>query len=65
MIDYTVIGTSYEFYVLDDNGEVQAGGTAPTLEQAWNEGQYYLAVYSEDAPHTLEMRRVELISLPS
>lgn len=65
MADYTVLDTSYEFSVLDDNGEEQAGGTSPTLEQAWNEGQHYLAIYSEDGPHLLEVRRVERISLLS
>lgn len=64
MTDYIVLDTSYEFSVFDDNCEEQAGGTAPTLEQAWDQGQHYLSVYSEDGPHILEVRRIERISIP-
>jgi hypothetical protein len=63
MTDYTVLDTSYEFSVFDDDYVEQAGGTAPTLEQAWSEGQHYLAIYSEEGPHVLELRRVERISM--
>lgn len=65
MPDYTVLDTSYEFSVLNDEYEVQAYGSAPTLEQACDEGRNYLAMYSKDGPHTLEIRRVEHISIPS
>jgi hypothetical protein len=65
MISYTVLDTSYEFSVFDDEYEVQAYGSAPTLAQACDEGRHYLAVYSKEGPHTLEIRRVEHISFPS
>lgn len=65
MTNYIVLDTSFEFSVLDNDYKVQAYGSAPTLEQACDEGRNYLAVYSKDGPHTLEIRRVEHISIPS
>ena len=40
----------------------QAGGSAPTYAQALSEGQHYLAQYQQDGPHTLELRRVEVLN---
>ena len=57
--------TTYEFCVYDENYIDQAGGTAPTYAQALSEGQHYLAQYLQDGPHTLELRRIELLPLPS
>ena len=58
------IETIYEFCVYDENYIDQAGGTAPTYAQALSEGQHYLAQYLQDGPHTLELRRIELLPLP-
>ena len=58
------IETTYEFCVYDENYIAQAGGTAPTYAQALSEGQHYLAQYLQDGPHTLELRRIELLPLP-
>jgi hypothetical protein len=55
----------YEFTVLNDEYCTEAGGTAPTLSQAVNEGRHYFAQYSQDGQYTLEVRRVEVISVPS
>ncbi len=51
----------FEFSVLDSEHQEQAGGTAPTYSQALSEGLHYLAVYSQDGPHSLELRRVEVL----
>lgn len=52
----------YEFAVYDaETDEPQAGGAAPTLEEAEREGRHYFAMYSEDGPMRLELRRVEEI----
>jgi hypothetical protein len=51
----------FEFSVLNSEYEEQAGGTAPTYSQALSEGQHYLAMYSQDGPHSLEIRRVEVL----
>ena len=58
------IETRYEFCVYDENYIDQAGGTAPTYAQALSEGRHYLAQYQQDGPHTLELRRIELLPLP-
>ena len=57
--------TRYEFCVYDENYIDQAGGTAPTYAQALSEGRHYLAQYQQDGPHTLELRRIELLPLPA
>lgn len=55
----------YDFAVYDAlKDEPQAGGEAPTLEEAQREGQHYFAMYSEDGPMRLELRRVEVLPLP-
>jgi hypothetical protein len=51
----------FEFSVFDSEYEEQAGGIAPTYAQALSEGQHYLAMYSQDGPHSLELRRVEVL----
>jgi hypothetical protein len=51
----------FEFSVFNSEYEEQAGGTAPTYAQALSEGQHYLSQYSQDGPHSLEIRRVELL----
>jgi hypothetical protein len=51
----------FEFSVFDSEYEEQAGGTAPTYAQALSEGQHYLAMYSQDGSHSLELRRVEVL----
>ena len=54
--------TYFEFVVLDGYDCTQAAGTAPTYAQALSEGQHYLAQYQQDGPHTLELRRVEVLN---
>ena len=54
----------FEFVVFDADYCTQAGGIAPTYAQAVSEGQNYLAQYQQDGPHTLEVRRVEVLPLP-
>lgn len=56
--------TYFEFIVSDADDCTQAGGIAPTYAQALSEGQHYFAQYQQDAPHTLEVRRVEILPLP-
>jgi hypothetical protein len=51
----------FEFSVLDEDYTEQAGGTAPTYAQALSEGEHYLIAYSQDGPHMLEVRRVEVL----
>jgi hypothetical protein len=51
----------FEFSVFDSEYEEQAGGTAPTYTEALSYGQHYLATYSQDGPHSLELRRVEVL----
>lgn len=53
----------YEFSVLNDEYCTEAGGTAPTLQQAVDEGRRYFAEYSQDGNYTLEVRRVEVIPI--
>jgi hypothetical protein len=53
--------TRYEFSVMNGDYVEQACGSAPTLNQARDEGLRYLAQYSQDGPHTLELRRVEVL----
>jgi hypothetical protein len=55
------VSERFEFSVLDGEYEEQAGGTATTYSQALSEGQHYLAMYSQDGPHSLELRRVEVL----
>lgn len=54
----------YQFSVFDDEDEEQAGGEALTLDDAAREGSHYLAIYSQDGPHYLALRRVEVIPNP-
>lgn len=56
------VATRYEFSVLDADCVEQAGGSAPSLAQALDEGRHYLAVYTQHRPHTLELRRVEVLT---
>jgi hypothetical protein len=56
------VDTRYEFSVLDADCVEQAGGSAPSLTQALDEGRHYLASYEQDGPHTLELRRVEVLT---
>jgi hypothetical protein len=51
----------YEFVVSNDEGCTEAGGTAPTLSQAIDEGRHYLAQYSQDGHYTLEVHCVETV----
>jgi hypothetical protein len=52
----------YEFIVSDaETDEPQASGEALTLEEAQREGRHYLAMYEEDGPMRLELRRVEVL----
>ena len=55
----------FEFVVSDADYCTQAGGIAPTYAQAVSEGQRYLAQYQQDGPHTLELRRIEVLPLPA
>jgi hypothetical protein len=55
----------YEFSVLDGDDCEQAGGSAPTLDDAIREGQHYLSQYNRAwDPHRLELRSVQVIPLP-
>ena len=58
-----VLDVRFEFSVFDGEDEWQAGGDAPTLQQAKSEGVRYLAHYAEDdgGPYRLELRRVEVL----
>jgi hypothetical protein len=60
-IEPVPVSERFEFSVLDGEYEEQAGGTATTYSQALSEGQHYLAMYSQDGPHSLELRRVEVL----
>lgn len=51
----------YEFSVFDEHYEEQAGGSSPDLEALRREAAHYHAVYSQDGPHTVQMRRVEVL----
>jgi hypothetical protein len=55
------VAERFEFSVFNSEYEEQAGGTAPTYAQALSEGQHYLSQYSQDGPHSLEIRRVEVL----
>jgi hypothetical protein len=51
----------FEFSVFNSEYEEQAGGAAPTYAQALSEGQHYLSEYSQDGPHSLEIRCVKVL----
>jgi hypothetical protein len=51
----------FEFSVFNSEYEEQAGGNAPTYAEALSYGQHYLSQYSQDGPHSLEIRRVEVL----
>jgi hypothetical protein len=53
-----VLDVRYEFSVFDSEDCEQAGGSAPTLDDAIREGRNYLSQYNQDGPHKLELRRV-------
>ena len=53
-----VLNDCYEFSVVDSEDCEQAGGSAPTLDDAIREGRNYLSQYNQDGPHKLELRRV-------
>jgi len=53
-----VLADRYEFSVLDSDDCEQAGGSAPTLDGAIQEGRNYLRQCNQDGPHKLELRRV-------
>jgi hypothetical protein len=55
------VAERFEFSVFNNEYEEQAGGAAPTYAQALSEGQHYLSEYSQDGPHSLEIRRVEVL----
>jgi hypothetical protein len=55
------VAERFEFSVFNSEYEEQAGGAAPTYAQALSEGQHYLSEYSQDGPHSLEIRRVEVL----
>jgi hypothetical protein len=63
-IEPVPVSGRFEFSVFDSEYEEQAGGTAPTYSQALSEGQHYLAMYSQDGPHSLGIRRVEVLPPP-
>jgi len=60
-IEPVPVSERFEFSVFDSEYIEQAGGTAPTYSQALSEGQHYLAMYSQDGSHSLELRRVEVL----
>jgi hypothetical protein len=53
-----VLEERYEFSVVDSDGWVVAGGSAPTLDDAIREARNYLSPYNQDGPRKLELRRV-------
>lgn len=53
----------YEFEVFDAEDMQVAGGDADTREDAEREGQQYLRQYSQNGPCTLELRRVEVLTV--
>jgi hypothetical protein len=53
-----VLDDRYEFSVVDSDDCEQAGGSAPTLDDAIREGRNYLRQCNQDGPHKLELRRV-------
>jgi hypothetical protein len=57
-----VLADRYEFSVLDSDDCEQAGGSAPTLDDAIREGRNYLRQYNQDGPHKLELRRVLVLN---
>ena len=60
-IDPVPVSERFEFSVFNSEYEEQAGGTVPTYAEALSYGQHYLAVYSQDGLHSLELRRVEVL----
>jgi hypothetical protein len=57
-----VLDDRYEFSVVDSDDCEQAGGSAPTLDDAIREGRNYLRQYNQDGPHRLELRRVLVLN---
>jgi hypothetical protein len=57
-----VLDDRYEFSVVDSDDCEQAGGSAPTLDDAIREGRNYLRQYNQDGPHKLELRRVLVLN---
>lgn len=53
--------TFYDWIVSNSKGEQEASGGAPTYALAWSEGHRYLAQYSQDGPHLLEISRVQVV----
>lgn len=51
----------YEFSVFNEDDEEQAGGSGSDLEALRREAAHYHAVYSQDGPHTIQLRRVEVL----
>jgi hypothetical protein len=60
-IEPVPVAERFEFSVFNSEYEEQAGGTAPTYAEALSYGQHYLSQYSQDGPHSLEIRRVEVL----
>jgi hypothetical protein len=60
-IEPVSVAERFEFSVFNSEYEEQAGGTAPTYAEALGYGQHYLSQYSQDGPHSLEIRRVEVL----
>jgi hypothetical protein len=60
-IEPVPVAERFEFSVFNSEYEEQAGGTAPTYAEALGYGQHYLSQYSQDGPHSLEIRRVEVL----
>jgi hypothetical protein len=60
-IEPAPVAERFEFSVFNSEYEEQAGGAAPTYAEALSYGQHYLSQYSQDGPHSLEIRRVEVL----
>jgi hypothetical protein len=60
-IEPVPVSERFEFSVFDEEYEEQAGGPAPTYDEALSYGRHYLAQYQQDGPHSLEIRRVEVL----
>ena len=59
--DVELVSERFEFSVFDSGHVEQAGGAAPSFIQALREGLHYLAMYSQDGQHCLELRRVQIL----
>jgi len=53
----------YEWELQDASGEWVAGGSANEKDAVHREGMHYLAVYLQDGPHILTIRRHQVLTI--